>query len=177
MLSRIFIILFIAMMAVNVNAQQSSGADASKRSSYERREDDPLNENVLEMNYKWRLREEEKEYQETVERTDQIARLSEELNESFAQNEKLVTEDAAKLNALEKLLKKVRKNLGGNDDEELEFSRPSALKDALKRLGETSKLLNAELKESTRYEISADSIENINTMLKLIESVRIMSGT
>ncbi|MEP6924631.1 MAG: hypothetical protein ABI954_09205 [Pyrinomonadaceae bacterium] len=151
----------------------SNGTDASKASSNERNNDSPPSQSLLETRERWRMEMEEKEHRELLDRSDKAAHLSDELSKSFGQNNRFMATDMAKLNDLEKLVKKIRKNLGGNDDKDTtDDEKPTTLLDAFAKLSETGAALNEELKKCTRHEISADSIDKSNEMLDLIELIR-----
>ena len=74
--------------------------DASTRDGNPRREELPkaIKENLA----KGRIDQEKKEYEELLKRADEASRLSEELDKSFAQNNKLTGDDLKKLERLEK---------------------------------------------------------------------------
>lgn len=173
----VLIALFSTVFIFEANAQsasssRSNAADASRATSYERDRDEEPSQGLLETRYRWHLREVEKEHREMLDRSQSVARLTKDLYQSFQQNNALTTSDSAKLSELEKLLKKLRKSMGGDDDEALEQNNPSSLADALDKFAEIAAALNDELKESSRFEISAASIENTNEMLKLLSFVR-----
>lgn len=178
-----FVILVTASASIKSvaqigNSSRSTGADASKASSKERGDDydSPANKSMLETRERWRMETEEKEHQELLDRSEKAARLSDELSKSFLQNNRLLATDAFKLNDLEKLVKKIRKNLGGNDDKEGgDEEKPSTISDAFTKLSETGAALNEELKKCTRHEISADSIDKSNEILDLIVLIRSFS--
>lgn len=127
-----------------------------------------LKENIQ----KGRIEEEKKEYEEMIKRGEEAARLSEELSKSFEQKQTLSAEDVKKLARLEKLLKKIRDDLGGEDDNENEASKPSSLTNALKAVQENASNLLTALKKTTRLTISAVAIESTNTLLKLVKFIR-----
>lgn len=177
----VFAILIFVAASVDVYAQRtgiskSNANDASKQNSYDRNNNEPeLSESMIETRHRWKVREEEKEHKEMVERGESAARLGEELKKSFADNNRLLANDAAKLDELEKLLKKIRKNMGGDDDDTVSEAKPATLADALAKLAENGVVLQEELKTSTRYEISASAIEKANEMLELIALIRTFS--
>lgn len=179
MIQRFFVLTILVFLAVcaDVSAQRtgvsnSNASDASKRSSYERDKDPEMSESMIETRYRWRKRAEMKEHKENVERGDTAVKLSEELTKSFAANNRLLAADAAKLVELEKLLKKIRKNLGGDDDDKPSENLPATLGEALAKLSENAALLQTEMKETTMYELSAASIEKANEMLELVLLIR-----
>jgi hypothetical protein len=184
MFARILFLIIVILASTSIEAvaqinssSRSTGADASKATSRERGddEDSPATRNMLETRHRWRLAAEEKEHRELLERSDKAARLSDELNQSFAaNNHSFLSANAPKLTELEKLIKKIRKNLGGDDDDkdQSDETKPASLSEAFTKLSQTSASLSEELKKQTRHEISADSIGRSNEMLDLITLIR-----
>lgn len=174
----IFVVFVFVFAAFNVSAQQplrTNSTDASKQNSYDRQEE-PLPENALEMRIKWRQRAEEKEFKEMLDRSANVTRLCDELQKSFTQSNTLTSADAAKLNELEKLVKKIRRSLGGDDDNDsIVETKPVTLAEAISKLTEIGAALNEELKSTSRFETSASAIENTNEMLELIAFIRTIS--
>ena len=173
----VLITLFFVTSVLGASAQSASStrtnaADASRANSYERGREEEPTKGMLETRYRWQLREAEKDHREMLDRCETVARLSKDLYQSFQQNNTLTANDSAKLSEIEKLLKKLRKSMGGDDDEAAEQNNPSSVGDALDKFAQIAAALNDELKESTRYEISASSIENTNEMLKLLAFIR-----
>lgn len=173
MFVRLTVILVFLICAAAASAQ-SNGADASRRSSGDRGDDKPApSEGMLEMQSRWRVRAAEKEYNEIIERSDDVLKTADSLKTSFAQNNQLAGADIGKLAALEKQIKKIRKALGGDDDEEISAeAAPASLADALAKMREVSDSLNEELKNLTRHQVSASSIESANQLLDLVVYVR-----
>lgn len=128
---------------------------------------------ILETMTKMRIRSEEKEHAEFIERGSEVVRLSAELNKLFLQFGS-VERNAEKLNQLEKTIKKIRKTLGGSDDKDdnAPETNPANLAEALAKLAEIGESLGEAVKTSTRYTISADSIDNTNELLELINFIR-----
>ena len=162
----LFAIFLFSTAAICVNAQTGM-PDASGRTN-QTREDLP--KNVKETLAKNRIEREEKEYQELVSRTDEAAQLSDQIQNSFTKHNKLTGEDRKKLERLEKLVKKIRKDLGG-DDGEIEEENPSDLFTAVETLQENSLKLVEEIKKSTRYSISVGAIEKTNQILRILQFI------
>jgi hypothetical protein len=129
---------------------------------------------------KLRIAKEKKEYEELLERGQQALRLSEELEAS----QQLTGEDVAKLESLEKIVKKIRGELGGRDDDgnvpdaesEPDNEREPAslgVGDALKNLKDQTVKLVDELKKTTRFSISAAAIQSSNAVLRLTRFLRL----
>ena len=99
-------------------------------------------------------------------------KLTEEVEYSFNKNNKLSSNEIQKLEKIEKLLKKIRKELGGDEDDEIKIEKPSSIKSAISSLKETSENLYAELKKTTRYTISAVAIQSSNKLIDIVRYIR-----
>lgn len=166
-LQSVLLATLFALASVCAYAQ----SDASTRNGIPRDEDLPksIKENLA----KGRIEREKKDYEELVKRGEEALKLSEDLEKSFTENNKLSSEDIKKLEKLEKIVKKIRTDLGADGDEEIsEENNPSTLENAVKVLKEnTGKLMN-ELKKSTRYTISVVAIKSSNVLLKVVKFLR-----
>ena len=143
-----------------------------------------LPKNIQETMAKQRIEREKKEYDELLERSAEAVKLSEELEKSFTNSNKVSAEDQKKLERLEKLVKKIRTGLGGDDDEgEQDASekdiaekdkpeKPSTMSSAFKTLQKNAAQLFSELKKSTRYSVSVVAIQTSNALLKLVKFIR-----
>ncbi len=152
-------------MAVDAQSDASSPAPGSNQ-----KEEVP--KNIQESLAKQRIDREKKEFAELLERGEEALKLSDELEQSFAQNNKFSNEDQKKLDRLEKVIKKIRVELGseGGDDETKD--KPLSVLTALKILQtDTVKLLD-ELKKTSRYSISVVAVESSNALLNLVRFLR-----
>lgn len=132
---------------------------------------------------KLRIEKEKKEYDEMIERGEKALKLSEELERAYAHNGRLTQNEFVKLDTVEKLVKKIRNDLGGDDEEEemesSNFEEPRATErrlspaDAVKSFRDTTVRLMGELKKTTRFTISAAAIQTTNAVLKLTHFLRI----
>lgn len=155
--------------ALGVNAQFPDASSPDGRPT--RKEDMP--KGIKETMLKNRIEIEKKEYEERIKRGEEAAKLSEEISKSFEQSQALSPEDVKKLARLEKLVKKIRDDLGGEDDEEVNSNnKPSSLMTALKSVQENATNLLSALKKTSRLTISAVAIETSNTVLKLVRFIR-----
>lgn len=168
---RLFLVVcFISAASVYVCAQ---GADASTRNGGSPKEELP--KNIQESLAKSRIEQEKKDFAELLERGEEAAKLSDELEKSFTQKNQLSSEDRKKLDRLEKLVKKIREELGGKDDgdEEIEAeNKPSSMPDALKFLQNNTVKLVDELKKTTRYSVSVVAVESSNLLLNVVRFLR-----
>jgi hypothetical protein len=132
---------------------------------------------------KLRSERDKKDHQEMLDRGEQALRLANQLEAAFAQNKNLSPQDRARLESLEDVVEKIRKELGGNDDgddEDLNYQKPTAaddkpsnMEDAFKFLRSTTVKLVDELKKTTRFSISAVAIQSSNSVLKIVKFLRL----
>ena len=140
-----------------------------------------LPKNIQETLDKNRIEKEKKDHEELLEKAQEALKISSELQESFTKNNGLSTDDRKKLDRLEKLLKKIRKELGGDDDgnesvEKVdnvikEENSPDSVS-IVEKLRTTSVNLLDELKKTSRFSISVVAIQSSNLLLKMIRFLR-----
>ncbi|HUR97122.1 MAG TPA: hypothetical protein VMZ26_03530 [Pyrinomonadaceae bacterium] len=158
---------------------QSELPDASVRSSRQQREDPPLG--LKEMLAKQKAERDKKDHEALLERGDEALRLTQQLENSFAEKKGLSQQDRTRLESLEKVVGKIRKELGGDDDADdavnsvqpADEPKPSTMEEAFKYLQSTTVKLVDELKKTTRFSISAIAIQSSNTVLKLVRFLRV----
>ncbi len=179
-LSLLVLLLFGANEVVV--AQPSSfptDASDSGRSGGSRRSDAP--KGFKEMLAKQRAERAKRDHREMLERGEAALRLAEQLEASFANNKTISREDKARLESLEDVVVKIRKELGGGDDGDSSLTLaldtdepgPSNLEEAFKFLQSSTVKLVDELKKTTRFTISAVAIQSSNNVLKLVKFLRI----
>jgi hypothetical protein len=119
------------------------------------------------------IKQRQKEYSELLGNGEEAVKLSSELEKSFDKTESLAAEDQKKLERLEKLFKKIRGSLGGEEDDPAsDEDKPQTLKAAINALNEKASNLLDELKKSTRYSISVLAIQSSNVMIRLVKYIR-----
>ena len=134
---------------------------------------------------KLRIEQNKKEFQAMIARGDEALKISEELEKAVAVSPRLNQIDRAKLESLEKIVKKIRSELGGDDDDESQsgdapmadgdaprnesrnVAPPKDVVTALRSLKESAVQLVSELKKTTRFTISAAAINTSNAVLRL----------
>ncbi len=164
-------ILFVLLFA----AAAFSQIDASNERP-QQKEDFP--KNIKETLAKQRIEREKKDYEELLQRSQEAVKISDELEKSFTNSNQLSAEDQKKLDRLEKLVKKIRGELGGDDDSEAvpnekdENKNPSNIGNAFKTLQTGAAQLFDEIKKSTRYSVSVISIQTSNALLRLVKFIR-----
>ncbi|MBX7172891.1 MAG: hypothetical protein K1X72_18110 [Pyrinomonadaceae bacterium] len=133
-----------------------------------------LPETLQETLQKRRIKEEEKEFQELIKNGEEAVKISEEVSKNFDQTKKISSEDQKKLEKLEKLVKKIRQELGAEEDKEkTEDDSPSSLSAAINNLKSKSLNLLDELKKRTKFSISVVAVESSNSIWKLIKFLKL----
>lgn len=133
-----------------------------------------LPEGLQETIQKRRIKAEEKEFQELIQSGEEAVKISDELAKSYEETKKLTTDDQKKLEKLEKIVKKIRNELGAEDDKEKTAEdTPSSLSVALNNIKDNTASLLGELKKRTKYSISVIAVESSNTIWKLVKFLRI----
>lgn len=152
---------------------QSTTPDASTSNGKTNSNKEDLPKNIKESLAKSRIEKEKKEYEELLQRSKEALKITEELEKSFSQNNQLSVEDQKKLDRLEKLAKKIRKELGGDADEESEKKdNLYSMQSALEILQNNSIKLLDELKKATRYTVSVIAIQSSNALIKAVRFLR-----
>lgn len=133
---------------------------------------------------KMRIEKEQKDHDEMVSRGEDAVKLAADLQESFARSGHLSSEDISKASKLEKLIKKIRDDLGGDDDSGKDQNSddddpapasdpvPNSLSGAVEALRSKTGELSDQLRQTTRFTISADAIQNTNTLLKIVKVIK-----
>jgi seryl-tRNA synthetase len=168
-LRSIFTLFLIVGAVTLVNAQ----SDATTRNGIPTKIDLPSG--IKESLAKQRIDREKKDFAELLTRGEEAVKLSNELEKSFTQNNQLSAEDRKKIERLEKLVKKIRNELGGDGGDEKNNldDKPLSVMTALNTLQNNTVKLVDELKKTTRYSISVIAVESSNLLLKVVRFLRI----
>lgn len=148
------------------------------------REPDNQPRTVKEFLAKQRAEKAKKDHEELLKRGEEVTILAEQLETAFERNNQLTSNDLSKLESLEKLVTRIRKSLGGDDDDETEKlddgtaviaqEKPAGtLKEAFQSLKETTSKLVDELKKTSRFTVSALAIQSSNSVLKIVRFLRL----
>ena len=160
----IAIFFLAACFSVSAFAQTAASNSPGQDSSDEK--DTP--KSVKEMLFKMRLEREKKDFQEMLDRGKQASELTERLEKSIESHHTLTTDDKQAIDDVEKLVKKIRGELGGSDDDEADVEKPVDVVSGVKYLRDSTSKLFDELKKSSRFTISAAAIQSSNAVLKTI---------
>ena len=171
----------VVFLTVDILAQQPSTTPPKSKLSIKEERDDDTPPSVSEMVEKQRILRQKKEYDEMLKRGEEALKLSEELEESFNDRETISNVDLQKLEALEKVVGKIRDELGGDDDDDgmlkdSTASENNARRDAVsafKYLRDSTVKLVDELKKSSRFSISVAAIESSNAVIRIARFLRL----
>ena len=175
------VILFILLLSAASYAQTDL-PDASSRTPGRPRNDE-ASINVKEMLARQKAERDKKDYEDMLKRGEEAVRLAKQLENSYEQNKSFSSDDKTRLDSLEKVVTKIRKELGGDDDGKAddpgymqpaeEEPKPSTIEEGFKYLQSTTVKLVDELKKTTRFSISVVAIQTSNTVLKLVRFLRL----
>ena len=137
-------------------------------------------EKIREMLAKQEALRNKKDHEEMLKRGEDAVRLSNELERAFERSDTLTPDERKKLEALEKLATKIRNELGGDDDGDVEAplinapeKRQMSLKEAFGRLRSTTLDLVDELKKTSRFSISVVAIQSSNAVIRIARFLRL----
>ena len=128
---------------------------------------------------KMRIAKEKKDFDQMIARGDEVLKITEEIETAYERNGKLTQGEYSKIANVEKLVKKIREELGGDGDDgdkeeaELKRSRMMTAADAIKGLRKSTADLLEELKKTTRFSISATAIQTSNAVLRLAKFLKV----
>lgn len=167
-LLKIFLFLSLfAMFVFTVSAQITPDGKDTKK--------DDENGGIRDTLVKWRIKKENEDYQELIKRGEEALQIADELKTSYEKNQKLSGDELKKLDKLEKLVKKIQDNLGGEDDDDKtseDDKKLNSLQNAINFLQENTANLLAELKKNTKMTISVVAVESSNYLLKIVRFIR-----
>jgi hypothetical protein len=169
--------IFSVFAVLAVTAILAVAQDASQGSPGERpTQPDDQPKNVREMMVKMKIDEEKKEYNEMLDRSKEALKLSGELERDYSTKNQLTRDDYDKLANIEKLVKKVRGSLGGEDRDDTsdddDDAMPNNPADAIKALGSLTSKLVDELNKTSRFGVSVVAIQSSNAVLKVCRFLR-----
>lgn len=180
-LARFSGVIVLMLLLAAASFAQADLPDASSRSNRPRNDEASIN--LKEMLARQKAERDKKDYEDMLKRGEEALRLAKQLENSFEQNKAFSSDDKARLDSLEKVVTKIRKELGGDEDSEAddagymkpaeEVPNPSTLEEGFKYLQSTTVKLVDELKKTTRFSISVVAIQTSNNVLKLVRFLRL----
>ena len=177
----LLVVIFLATCSCVALAQSTDNANSpfSKPS-----DNDDRPKGIQETLEKLRIEKDKKDHDEMVTRGEEAVKISTELQKSFTENGKLSDDDIVKLARVEKIVKKIREELGGGDGDDKadpddtdldpagQKEETTGLHGEIDLLKIRSVTLYEELKKTTRFTISAAAIFSSNAVLKLAKTLR-----
>jgi hypothetical protein len=173
---RSFSLVFLAAGIIFVGSAVGQPPDPWNPDGSRRKDDD--SKILKDMLAKQQSEREKKDYEEMLQHGEEALELTTDLEKAFEKSATLTAPDQKKLADLEKVVRKIRDELGGSDDEEEgeraeKTEKPSNLKEGFNLLRSTTVKLVDELKKTTRFSISAAAIQTSNTVIKVIRFLRL----
>lgn len=171
-----FLVTFVSIAAMTSIAQSASNEPWPPFPGQRRPDDD--SRIVKGMVAKQQALREKKEYAELLEKGKNALRLSEDLAKSLEKNKVFSDAERKQLAEFEKLLEKIRDDLGGGDDGESSITDkgaqpPKDVREGVLYLKRSTENLLGELKRSTRFSVSVAAIESSNTLIRLARFLRL----
>jgi hypothetical protein len=171
----ILAIIFVSFSALAITAQTASNEPWPFP---DRRRPEDESRFVKEMLAKQQTAKEKKDYENLIERGEAALKLSDELQLSLEKKPRLSETERKKLDEFEKLVSKIRDDLGGDDDVEIQFiaadkDSPKDVREGLLHLKRSTEQLVCEIKRSTRFSVSILAIESSNTLIRLARFLRL----
>ena len=130
------------------------------------------NEAVRERLLKACIRENKKEFASIVKRSEEIRSLSEKIQESFDESQKLTPESLVEIKRLESLVNSIRKDLKIKLVKKNEKKSMSTA-DAVKSLTTSAIELTDEIKKISRHTVSVVTIKATNSVLRIARFLRL----
>lgn len=160
-----------ALMSAQTRAQTPESNDATEKELRL----PPIGSPAAEAMARYAIEREKKEYRENIERAQEVARLSAELQKAFEQRHGLSPDDLRKLERIEKLARRIRSEAGGSDGDDEGSDLPKSLEQAVRRLANVAKDLSERVEKTPRQVISASVIEKSNELIELVRLIRRLS--
>ncbi|MBX3243039.1 MAG: hypothetical protein KF685_01045 [Acidobacteria bacterium] len=175
---RVVFIFVFGLVAAGSLCAQATPNDSLPLPTLQTEEKESLPRNMREMRQRQLQDREKKQHEEMLKRGETAAEIASELFEAVEKKEQLSATDHKKLDDLEKLVTRIRKDLGGNNDgltleEDEEIEKPSNLTQAVTFLKDATEELLGELKKTTRFSISAVAIRSSNTVIRVARFLKL----
>ena len=158
---------------------QALGADGRPLFGQHPEDEHPLG--IKEGLEKMRIEKEKKDHDQMLTRGEEVVKISGEVQRSFEKGGALTKEDLDKVAKVEKLVKKIRDELGGDGDDAAGTDAdtsddeilPNSTNGAVEELKTKSDSLLDQLKQTTRFTISAAAITSANAVLRIARFLKL----
>ena len=118
------------------------------------------------------IKVDQKHHEETLERAREASELGSQLLEAYKTTKSIGGDENKKLDRLEKLVKKIRNDAGGLNNEEEITEAPNTLEAVMTRLADLTTELRKDVEKTPRHVISAVVIDRANDLIGLIQRLR-----
>ncbi len=118
------------------------------------------------------IKADQKHHEETLERAREASELGSQLLDAYKTTKSIGGEENKKLDRLEKLVKRIRNDAGGLNNEEETKEAPNTLEAAMRRLADLTTELRKDVEKTPRHVISAVVIDRANDLIGLIQRLR-----
>ncbi|HVF29888.1 MAG TPA: hypothetical protein VNA22_02910 [Pyrinomonadaceae bacterium] len=180
---------FVTVLLIGVAGTCYSQLPDASDSGLTRGRRPPESVDLKAMLAKQRTERDKRDHREMLEHGEQALKLANQLEASFTEKKSITPEDKTRLESLQQMVEKIRKELGGDDDggdddggmgestpevkADSDDNRPSTVEEAFKYLHTTTIKLVDELKKTTRFTISAIAIQSSNNVIRLVKFLRL----
>ena len=130
-----------------------------------------------EMRAKLLLKEEKKRYDENVARAREVSQLASQVSEHYDKQRAFNSDDAKRLERIEKLTKRIRNEAGGSDSDTNADIKdiPAEMRMLVKHVAERAGELQKMVEKTPRNVVSAAVIDQANKLLGLVQHLRNVS--
>jgi len=173
--AKFYLLFFIFVISVPLVSHSQSGSATRDPIDPEARANARIEQHQREMMSRMRVKREKSLHEEHLARARETAELGNFLKSQFEARQSLDREAMKKLERMEKIVKKLRNQSGGDDEmgeNSNAFSRVSNLPTAFTQLAEQSDKLQTAVENTPRLVISTSVIERTNDLLNLIRFIR-----
>ena len=118
------------------------------------------------------IKADQKQHEENLARAREASDLGTQLLEAYKTSKTFTADESKKLERMEKLVKKIRNDAGGQDSEDEANPSPGTLETAIKRLADLTNELRKDVEKTPRHVISAVVIDRANDVIGLIQRLR-----
>jgi len=176
-----FIFFGVAALALTatVSLAQTSSQGTAPRTVPQRpdnpssdKDDPPLTTFEEELKAKRAIKMAEKDHEENVKRANDLAQLAKDLQTALKDKSSIDRDSVKKIDRLEKLIKKIRGEAGGGDEEVQIVDRPTDITAAVNQIAERAGTLSKTVENTPRQVVSASTINDANVLLELIKLLR-----
>lgn len=132
----------------------------------------PLTTFEEELKAKRAIKMAEKDHEENVKRANELSQIAKDLQTTLKDKSTIDRDSFKKIDRLEKLIKKIRGEAGGEDEEMQIVDRPTTITAAVDQISERAEQLSKSVQNTPRQVVSATVINNANVLLELIKVLR-----